>query len=106
VIVIGMGLGWVGYAMLFYGYSLVKGYDLSFSQVVSPKNYYKGSWPPAPAGNAVIFPSGKTVNASTASTNATTHNVAGNTTPSPGGTCPPGYTYNPKSKKCVPPAAM
>lgn len=91
-----MGLGWVGYAMLWYGYSMVKGYDLSFMEIVSPTKYYKGSWPPAPAGGGTIFPTGSTVSAG-----ATT---AGTTAPS-GGVCPPGYTYSPSSKKCIPPEA-
>jgi hypothetical protein len=60
VIIIGFGLGWLGYGLLFYGVSLVKGYDLSFSEVFSPKSYYKGSWPPAAAPDTSIFPGQKT----------------------------------------------
>lgn len=102
-----MALGWAGYALMWRGYSMVRGYDLSNSDIISPTHYYKGAWPPPPAGNATIFPTGSTDNAgaSTAATNATTHN-AGGTTPPTKGACPPGYTYNPKTKLCVPPAGM
>jgi hypothetical protein len=66
-----MGLAWFGYALLWRGYSMVRGYDLSNSDIISPTHYYKGAWPPPPAGNATIFPTGSTDNvASTASANA------------------------------------
>jgi hypothetical protein len=94
-----MGLGWLGYALMWRGYSMVKGYDLSLSEIVSPTHYYKGAWPPPQAGNAVVFPTGKTQN-------ATSSGTSGTTSPSASGTCPPGYTYNPTSKKCIPPESM
>jgi hypothetical protein len=56
MIIIGMALAWGGYAMVFYGYSLVRGYSITLSQVVSPTGYYKGSWPPALASGTSIFP--------------------------------------------------
>jgi hypothetical protein len=69
MIVVGMGLGWVGYALAWYGYSLVKGYDLTFMQLVSPARFYTGAWPPAAANPDVIFPGGKApAAAATAST--------------------------------------
>lgn len=58
MIVVGFGLGWIGYTLLVTGYSWVKGYDLSFSQIASPTNYYKGTWPPPLAPDTVIIPNG------------------------------------------------
>jgi hypothetical protein len=59
VIIIGFGLAWAGYSLVFYGLSLVHGYDLSFTQVFSPVSYYKGTWPPALAPDTSIFPGQK-----------------------------------------------
>jgi hypothetical protein len=70
VIVVGMGLGWVGYALAWYGYSLVKGYDLTFMQLVSPGKFYTGKWPPPAASPDAIFPGGKTATAPTTATTA------------------------------------
>ena len=84
MIAIGFGLAWVGYTLVFYGHSLVKGYNLSFLQQVSPTGYYTGAWPPGLAGGQNVFPSG------TAADNAT----GGTATPTGGGSplpCPPGF---------------
>jgi hypothetical protein len=61
LIFIGFGLSWIGYTLAFYGFSLVKGYDLSFRQIISPlsTDRYTGTWPPAAATDDVIFPAGK-----------------------------------------------
>jgi hypothetical protein len=67
MLVIGFGLGWLGYGLAFWGYSMVKGYNLSFSDVFSPGSYYKGTWPPALAPDTVLIPNGK-AGASTAGT--------------------------------------
>jgi hypothetical protein len=53
-------ISWLGYGAGYWGYSLVKGYNLSLSQLVSPVNYYTGVWPPAIAGNDTIIPGGNT----------------------------------------------
>jgi len=55
---IGFGLVWLGYGAGMYGYSLVRGYNLSGRQVFSPVGFYAGKWPPAKAGNEQILPSG------------------------------------------------
>jgi hypothetical protein len=58
---------WLGFAALFgayvigyYGYVLVKGYNISFSQVIDPVNYYTGGKPSSagPYSGSGIFPSG------------------------------------------------
>lgn len=55
---LGFGLGWAGYAVGLYGYSLVRGYNLTLAQMVSPTKWYAGKWPPATAGNTEIIPTG------------------------------------------------
>lgn len=54
---VGFGVAWLGFTVGLYGYSLVKGYDLSFGQLVHPKNYYKGSWPPPLIPDGQLWPS-------------------------------------------------
>jgi hypothetical protein len=75
MLVIGFGLGWIGYTLAFWGYSLVKGYNLSFGDVASPVSYYKGSGWPSIAPNTVLFPNGKGAGTSS-STGLTTSSVA------------------------------
>jgi hypothetical protein len=58
VVWIGFGLVWLGYTGGLYGYSLIRGYNLTLAQMVSPTGWYGGKWPPAAAGNTEIFPSG------------------------------------------------
>jgi hypothetical protein len=59
MIPVGFALAWIGYAIGFYGRALVKGWNISFTQVASPTSYYKGAWPPPMATNTTVFPSGK-----------------------------------------------
>src|SRR5215475_5089830 len=56
---LGFALAWMGYGTGLYGYSLVRGYNLSPKQVFSPVGWYHGKWPPQPAGNTQILPTGK-----------------------------------------------
>lgn len=47
---------WGGYTLLFTGYCWVRGYNIGFLSIVSPVNFYSGSWPPGqtiPAGQAL-----------------------------------------------------
>jgi hypothetical protein len=74
VILLGMGMAWGGYAMAFWGYCLVKGYDVSFTQVVNPFGFYPLSkpWPPPqdiPSGQ--ILPGGQNVGTTGTSGSAT-----------------------------------
>ena len=41
---------WTGYSVTLYGYCLVKGYDVSFGQLVRPTS--KLTWPPPKAGQS------------------------------------------------------
>jgi hypothetical protein len=68
VIVVGFALAWTSYTAMFWGYSLVKGYNLTLGQIVSPKAY-TGTWPP-PAAGAV------TASSSSSGTSATSPSTA------------------------------
>lgn len=43
---LGMGLGWGAYALMSWGYILLRGYNVKFSDWVNPFHYYSGDWPP------------------------------------------------------------
>ena len=62
---IGFGLFWVGYALSTWGYFLVRGYNLSPKQIISPVGFYTGKWPPPKAGNTVIIPNGSAADTQT-----------------------------------------
>jgi len=55
---IGMAMVWAGYSVGLYGYSLVRGYNLTFPKMLSPTGWYSGPWPPQKAGNTEIIPTG------------------------------------------------
>lgn len=40
-----MGMLWSAYTLMFWGFSLVKGYDIGIAEIVVPGRYKK-SWPP------------------------------------------------------------
>lgn len=42
---IGMGMLWGAYTLMFWGYTLVKGYAIGIGEIVIPGKYTKG-WPP------------------------------------------------------------
>jgi len=56
---LGFAVIWMGYGTGLYGYSLIRGYNLSAKEVFSPVGWYQGKWPPQPAGNTQILPTGK-----------------------------------------------
>lgn len=58
-----MAVLWGGYSMLFYGYCLIKGYNIGFLEIVSPVNYYKGGWPPPLFTDTGVIPKGQGANA-------------------------------------------
>lgn len=68
MIAIGMGLAWIGYATGFWGYCLIRGYNLSFMDVASPVHYYlgakasrPGTWPPKCCPPGTVIPSKATI---------------------------------------------
>jgi hypothetical protein len=65
MVAIGMGLAFVSYSLGLWGYSLVRGYNLSAKQIISPTGPYTGKWPPPLAGNTVIIPNGSAADVQT-----------------------------------------
>lgn len=51
---IGMGVAWLGYSVALYGYCLIKGYDVTFGQLVNPAASV--SWPPGPIPAGQVLP--------------------------------------------------
>lgn len=86
---IGMGLGWLGYALGLWGYSLIRGYNVTLGQLMSPLHPYSGAWPPAAIPNTQVLPGKQQATQSTASTTAAAGAAAapstGSGTPTPSG---------------------
>jgi hypothetical protein len=80
---IGMGLGWLGYSLGLWGWSLLRGYNVTLGQLMSPAHPYSGAWPPALMANTQIFP-GKDQSAPAAATAATAPAAATVNTMPPG----------------------
>lgn len=51
---IGMGMLWAAYTLGFWGFTLVKGYDIGIGEIVVPGRYKK-AWPPP----LVVDPAGR-----------------------------------------------
>jgi hypothetical protein len=70
---VGIGLGWLGYAGVLFGWCLLRGYDVTLGELLSPTHPYgsgKGqSWPPPLLPDTQVFPSSSKV-ATAAKTNA------------------------------------
>jgi hypothetical protein len=62
VVAVGMIVVWLGYTVEFYGYTLLKGYDVTIGQLASPMHPYgsgKGQdWPPPLIKSGQVLPSG------------------------------------------------
>lgn len=84
MIAVALAVAWVAYSMGFGGWSLIKGWNLGFKQIISPTGYYTGKWPPAEAGDAVIFPDGSKVSLAKATLTAASSTFpGGNVSPGP-----------------------
>lgn len=63
MLAVGMLLGWAGYSVSLWGWCLIRGYDVTLGQLMSPTHPYgsgKGqTWPPPLMGPDVIFPGGR-----------------------------------------------
>ena len=51
-----MGAAWVDYLIGFYGWCLVKNYNVTIGQLANPLHPYAGKWPPGPIGPNRVFP--------------------------------------------------
>lgn len=49
---------WADYSVGLWGWCLLRGYDLTFGQLVSPLHPYQGPWPPPQISPGQIFPGG------------------------------------------------
>jgi hypothetical protein len=62
MVAVGMLVVWLGYSVQFYGYTLLKGYDVTFGQLVSPTHPYGSgrgqNWPPPLIKAGQVLPSG------------------------------------------------
>lgn len=52
----GFILAWTGYALVSYGYVLIRGWDISWKQWVNPLNPYSGPWPPQTIPDGTLLP--------------------------------------------------
>jgi hypothetical protein len=59
-----MLIWWGGYSVSLWGWCLIRGYDVTLGQLMSPTHPYgagKGEkWPPKLIGGDVVFPGGRT----------------------------------------------
>lgn len=62
MLAIGMVIVWGGYSVSLWGWCLLRGYNVTLGQLMSPTHPYgsgKGqAWPPPLMGSDVIFPGG------------------------------------------------
>lgn len=66
-------LGFTAYTVYTWGYILIKGYNITLREWVTPLHPYSGTWPPAHVPPGSIFPTSKggSGGGSPASTSAT-----------------------------------
>lgn len=60
MVAVGFLLVWAGYSVGLWGWCLLRDYDVTLGQLMSPFHPYNGKWPPAPIGDDVIWPGGRT----------------------------------------------
>lgn len=100
---LGMGIVWAGYTWGLYGYCLIRGYNITLHQVVSPTQWYSGKWPPQPAGNQDILPTG--TEGGTANIQLTVANAPAGTASSTSGGVVPGQSTRVASAAAIRTAA-
>jgi hypothetical protein len=109
MVAVGMLLIWGGYSAGLWGWCLLRDYDVTFGQLTSPLHPYmsnKGdTWPPAKIPDTQIWPGGAPGGSKGGGGKAPSVS-SGTKPPNPDGSCPPGYTWDPKQKLCIGPAAM
>ena len=74
MLAVGMLLTWAGYSVTLWGWCLIRGYDVTLGQLMSPTHPYgsgKGqAWPPPVMSPDVIFPGARSGKASAAASSA------------------------------------
>jgi hypothetical protein len=43
---LGMGISWFGWSLGLWGYCLIRGYNVKFTDLINPLHAYSGGWPP------------------------------------------------------------
>ena len=64
---IGIGVTWLGWAVSLYGYCLVRGYNVKFTDLINPLHPWPGPWPPPLITNGSEVLPGQTVTGQTGS---------------------------------------
>jgi hypothetical protein len=59
MVAVAMGITWAGYTLTLWGYCLVKGYDITLSDLVNPVNVYRWPATPPPIPPTQILPTSK-----------------------------------------------
>jgi hypothetical protein len=55
----GFGIVWFGYSLTSWGYMLIKGYNVKFTDWLNPLHPYTGAWPPPLIDDpTVLLPTG------------------------------------------------
>ena len=55
---VGMLLTWGGWSISFWGWCLLRGYNVTLGQLMTPLHPYAGKWPPPLIPDSQIFPGG------------------------------------------------
>ena len=55
---VGMLLTWAGWSVSFWGWCLLRGYNVTLGQLMTPLHPYSGPWPPKLIPDSQIFPGG------------------------------------------------
>lgn len=71
-----MGLLWGSYTLMFWGWTMVKGYSITLPQIVMPGDY-KGTWPPSAATASTVSSSSTPAAAPTGVAGAVATGTAG-----------------------------
>ena len=100
MIAVGMLLTWAGYSVGLWGWCLLRGYNVTLGQLMSPTHPYgsgKGQgWPPAQIPDTQVFPGGPSSSSPASSSSSGKPQSAGGNTapglPAPSGRLGPGGT--------------
>jgi hypothetical protein len=75
---IAMGLAWLGWAGALWGWCLLRGYNISFTELIDPAHPFTGPLSAAgQAGNQVVFPGGTSASAASAAAGPATIATSG-----------------------------
>ena len=59
MVAVAFALLWAGYSGGSWGWCLLRGYNVTLGQLVSPVHPYHGGWPPGPIPDTQVWPSGR-----------------------------------------------